>query len=94
MDWSALNLDRPLLIAVLYCTNMYRWFLEDNLRKVDWMRILNTLYRSVELYDEVRLHPTLADVDAGWLMIVCIQASPRFMLLSRVASSCNGTAAA
>jgi hypothetical protein len=77
MDWIALNLDRPLLVAVLYCTNMYRWLWEDNLSLSDWRSILNTLYRSVELYDEVHRHPTLADVDAGWLMVVCIQASPR-----------------
>jgi hypothetical protein len=67
------NFDKPLFLAVLYSVTLYEWHLGDVKDKSAWMRILNRVYRGVELYDRVHTHPSLATVDQCWIMIVCIE---------------------
>jgi hypothetical protein len=78
MAWQLtdrINFDKQLFLALLYCLQMYEIHYERIKygNKSAWMRILNQVYRSVELYDRVHTHPSLTTVDRGWLMIVCIE---------------------
>jgi hypothetical protein len=65
------NFDKPLFLAVLYSVTLYEWHYAID--KSAWMRILNRVYRGVELYDRIHTHPSLATVDRCWIMIVCLE---------------------